>query len=91
MVSESLNLSWIGSKCSAGLSCIIIFTSAIFLLCLLVSFANVGWVHGLLYSSCEPTALHLVPSELLLSTHVPTSEGWTAELAVGSFYFIIIV
>ena len=25
----------------------------------------------------------LVPSELLLSTHLPTSEGWTAELAVG--------
>ena len=24
----------------------------------------------------------LVPSELLLSTHIPTSEGWTAELAV---------
>ena len=22
----------------------------------------------------------LVPSELLLSTHLPTSEGWTAEL-----------
>ena len=25
----------------------------------------------------------LVPSELLLSTHLPTSEGWTAELNVG--------
>ena len=25
----------------------------------------------------------LVPSELLLSTQLPTSEGWTAELAVG--------
>ena len=25
----------------------------------------------------------LVPSELLLSTHLPTSEGWTAELAAG--------
>ena len=25
----------------------------------------------------------LVPSELLLSTHLPTSEGWTAELTVG--------
>ena len=25
----------------------------------------------------------LVPSELLLSTHLPASEGWTAELAVG--------
>ena len=25
----------------------------------------------------------LVPSELLLSTHLPTSEGWTAELIVG--------
>ena len=24
-----------------------------------------------------------VPSELLLSTHLPTSEGWTVELAVG--------
>ena len=24
----------------------------------------------------------LVPSELLLSTHLPTLEGWTAELAV---------
>ena len=28
-------------------------------------------------------ALLPVPSELLLSTHSPTSEGWTAELAVG--------
>ena len=28
-------------------------------------------------------ALLLVPSELLLSTHLPASEGWTAELAVG--------
>ena len=35
-----------------------------------------------LYSSCGSAAL-LVPSELLLSTHSPTSEGWTAELAVG--------
>ena len=25
----------------------------------------------------------LVPSELLLSTHLPTSEGWTAGLTVG--------
>ena len=25
----------------------------------------------------------LVLSELLLSTHLPTSEGWTAELTVG--------
>ena len=25
----------------------------------------------------------LVSSELLLSTHLPTSEGWTAELTVG--------
>ena len=25
----------------------------------------------------------LVPSELPLSTHLPTSKGWTAELAVG--------
>ena len=25
----------------------------------------------------------LLPSELLLSTHLPTSEGWTAELTVG--------
>ena len=25
----------------------------------------------------------LAPSELLLSTHLPTSEGWTAELTVG--------
>ena len=25
----------------------------------------------------------LVPSELLLGTHLPTSEGWTAELTVG--------
>ena len=25
----------------------------------------------------------LGPSELLLSTHLPTSEGWTAELTVG--------
>ena len=25
----------------------------------------------------------LVPSEFLLSTHLPTSEGWTAELTVG--------
>ena len=25
----------------------------------------------------------LVPSELLLSTHLPTSDGWTVELTVG--------
>ena len=25
----------------------------------------------------------LVPSELLLRTHLPTSEGWKAELTVG--------
>ena len=25
----------------------------------------------------------LVPSELLLSTHLPISEGWAAELTVG--------
>ena len=25
----------------------------------------------------------LVPSELLLSAHLPTSEGWAAELTVG--------
>ena len=25
----------------------------------------------------------LLPSESLLSTHLPTSEGWTAELTVG--------
>ena len=25
----------------------------------------------------------LVPSELLLSTHLPTLRGWTAELTVG--------
>ena len=25
----------------------------------------------------------LVPSEFLLSTHLPASEGWTAELTVG--------
>ena len=28
-------------------------------------------------------ALRLVPSELPPNTHLPTSEGWTAELAVG--------
>ena len=27
----------------------------------------------------------LVPSELFLSTHLPTPEGWTAELAVGLY------
>ena len=27
--------------------------------------------------------LVLVPSESLQSTHLPTSEGWTAELTVG--------
>ena len=30
----------------------------------------------------------LVPSELLLSTHLPTSEGWTAELTVGLWFVI---
>ena len=30
----------------------------------------------------------LVPSELLLSTHLPTSEGWTAELTVGLWLVI---
>ena len=25
----------------------------------------------------------LVPSELLLSTHLPTLEGWTADLTAG--------
>ena len=28
-------------------------------------------------------ALQLLPSELPLSTHLPTLEGWTAELAAG--------
>ena len=30
----------------------------------------------------------LVPSELLLSIHLPTSEGWTAELTVG-FWLVV--
>ena len=30
-----------------------------------------------------PAALRLVPSELPLRTHLPISEGWTAELAVS--------
>ena len=30
----------------------------------------------------------LVPSELLLSTHLPTSEGWTAELTVGMGFVV---
>ena len=34
------------------------------------------------FNQCVSNAL-LVPSELLLSTHLPTSEGWTTELTVG--------
>ena len=30
----------------------------------------------------------LVPSELLLSTHLPTLEGWRAELTVGLWLMI---
>ena len=30
----------------------------------------------------------LVPSELLLSTHLPTSEGWTAELTVDCWLVV---
>ena len=30
----------------------------------------------------------LVPLELLLSNHLPTSEGWTAELAVGLWLMV---
>ena len=33
--------------------------------------------------------LVLVPSELLLSTHLPTSEGWTAELTVGLWEVVL--
>ena len=33
-----------------------------------------------------PALLRLVPSELPLSTHLPTSEGWTAELAAGLWF-----
>ena len=36
-----------------------------------------------LYSWCGSAALWLVPSELPPSTHLPTSEGRTAELAAG--------
>ena len=32
--------------------------------------------------------LLLVPSELPLSTHLPTSEGWTAELNVGLWLMV---
>ena len=39
-----------------------------------------GWQ---LYSWYEPPVLWLVPSRLPLSTHLPTSKGYTAELAVG--------
>ena len=30
----------------------------------------------------------LVPSELPLSTHLPTSVGWTAELAAGVWFVV---
>ena len=30
----------------------------------------------------------LVPLELLLSTHFPTSEGWTAELTIGLWFVV---
>lgn len=40
---------------------------------------NEGWVYRELYSWCRPGALKLVSSELPLSTHLPTSQGWTAE------------
>ena len=36
-----------------------------------------------LYSFCGPAALRPVPSEIPLSTHLPTLEGWTAEMAAG--------
>ena len=35
-------------------------------------------------AAIQPAAFLLVPSELLLSAHSPTPEGWTAELTVGS-------
>ena len=37
-------------------------------------FVNAGWVCGS-YAADVAAALLLVPSELLLSTHSPTSEG----------------
>ena len=36
-----------------------------------------------MWQRCGPAALRLVPSELPPSTHLPTSEGWAAELADG--------
>ena len=41
-----------------------------------------------LYSWCGPAALLLVPSELLLSAHSSTSEGWTAELTAGLWLMV---
>ena len=31
------------------------------------------------------------PQELHLSTHLPTLEGWTAELAVGSWLVVLVM
>ena len=45
-------------------------------------------MYGQLYSLCGPAALLLVPSELLLSTHLLTSEGRTGELAVGCWLVV---
>ena len=36
-----------------------------------------------LYSWCVPAVLQLVPLELPPSTHLPTSEGWKAQLVLG--------
>ena len=60
-----------------------------FLLLLLLSlFVTESWVYGQLSSLCGPAELTLVPSELPLSIHLPTSEGWTAVLAVSLWFLV---
>ena len=46
-------------------------------------FESLYWMKHLNFRSAINVYPVSVPSELLLTTHLSTSEGWTAELNVG--------
>ena len=51
---------------------------------MIINFESLYWMKHLSFRLAVINVCPvLVPSELLLSTHLPTSEGWTAELTVG--------
>ena len=51
---------------------------------------NTCCLFGQLCSWCGPAKLSLVSPELPLRAHLPTSEGRTAELAVGLMLMVLI-